>query len=402
MKNRIDRREFLRTSALAGVGVGLLARPYSSAIAMAEARPPAKKILILGAGLAGMCAALEFINAGHDVTILEARMRPGGRVLTLREPFSDGLYAEAGAARIPPDHDLTRKYVNQFKLELEPMYPPTGSAVVYDKGPRREVPAANYSVELGRRFGQEFGIPADQWSKIKGGSDLLPRAFAAALADRIQYGAAVIRIEQDERSAKVTFRQADQVRSLTANRVLCTIPFPVLRSIEVKPAFSDFKRKVIKELEYAAVLRVFLQTKRRFWETSGLNGFAILEDTTEIWHPTWNQNANRGILMTYHRMEPRDPLRTPRESERLRLVTERVQQVFPQLPENLEGGTTKNWLDDEWSRGAWGWMDPKDAVRAAAPEGRIHFAGEHLSLWPSWMQGALASGLRAVKEILEA
>ena len=36
-------------------------------------------------------AAYELIQAGHDVTILEAQLRPGGRVLTLREPFSDGL-----------------------------------------------------------------------------------------------------------------------------------------------------------------------------------------------------------------------------------------------------------------------------------------------------------------------
>jgi hypothetical protein len=38
-------------------------------------------------------------------------MRSGGRVLTLREPFSDGLYADAGAARIPDNHDITLHYV---------------------------------------------------------------------------------------------------------------------------------------------------------------------------------------------------------------------------------------------------------------------------------------------------
>jgi len=43
----------------------------------------------------------ELTQVGHDVTVLEARTRPGGRVHTLRDPFADGLYAEAGAARIP-------------------------------------------------------------------------------------------------------------------------------------------------------------------------------------------------------------------------------------------------------------------------------------------------------------
>src|SRR5260370_36406659 len=50
-------------------------------------------------------------------------MRPGGRVLTLREPFSDGLYAEAGAARIPDNHDVTLHYVKHFGLTLVPFYP---------------------------------------------------------------------------------------------------------------------------------------------------------------------------------------------------------------------------------------------------------------------------------------
>jgi len=36
------------------------------------------------------------------------------------------------------------------------------------------------------------------------------------------------------------------------------------------------------------------------------------------------------------------------------------------------------------------------------PEGRVHFAGEHISAWPYWMQGALQSGLRAAKEVHEA
>ncbi len=80
-------------------------------------------MLILGAGMAGLVAGYELSKLGHDVTILEARTRPGGRVHTLREPFSDGLYAEAGAARIPDNHELTLKYVKEFGLPLEPFYP---------------------------------------------------------------------------------------------------------------------------------------------------------------------------------------------------------------------------------------------------------------------------------------
>jgi monoamine oxidase len=56
-----------------------------------------KKVIIVGAGIAGLTSAFKLMQAGHDVTLLEARMRVGGRVHTLRGPFSEGLYAEAGA-----------------------------------------------------------------------------------------------------------------------------------------------------------------------------------------------------------------------------------------------------------------------------------------------------------------
>src|SRR5438045_9612654 len=99
------RRRFIKQGALAIAGVSLARFPIVTATVAS------KKIIIIGAGMAGLSAGYELSQLGHDITILEARTRPGGRVQTLREPFSDGLYAEAGAARSPENHNLTRKYV---------------------------------------------------------------------------------------------------------------------------------------------------------------------------------------------------------------------------------------------------------------------------------------------------
>jgi monoamine oxidase len=106
MSIAIDRREFLRVGLLAA-SAQFVTVPGWAFIphALARAASP-KKVLIVGAGLGGLVAGYELTQAGHDVTILEAQLRPGGRVQTIREPFSDGLYAEAGAARIPDNHDL--------------------------------------------------------------------------------------------------------------------------------------------------------------------------------------------------------------------------------------------------------------------------------------------------------
>jgi monoamine oxidase len=63
---------------------------------------------VIGGGLAGLCTAYELQPLGHVVTVLEAQMRPGGRVRTLREPFASGVHVEAGAEQIPGAHEITR------------------------------------------------------------------------------------------------------------------------------------------------------------------------------------------------------------------------------------------------------------------------------------------------------
>jgi monoamine oxidase len=73
----------------------------------------------VGAGLSGMVAAYELVQAGHDVVVLEARTRAGGRVLTLRTPFADGMYAEAGAMSFPDNADQVMKYVRLFDLPIQ-------------------------------------------------------------------------------------------------------------------------------------------------------------------------------------------------------------------------------------------------------------------------------------------
>ena len=81
-----------------------------------------KRVLVVGAGLAGLAAAYELSQASHAVTVLEGQARPGGRVCTLREGFADGLYAEAGAEYFyPTEPDYALGYIHHFGLEAIPL-----------------------------------------------------------------------------------------------------------------------------------------------------------------------------------------------------------------------------------------------------------------------------------------
>lgn len=74
-------------------------------------------VIVIGAGMAGLCAALELKDAGCAVTVLEAQRRVGGRVRTRRD-FADGLYVEEGATRFPDVHHFTQHYLERFGLPL--------------------------------------------------------------------------------------------------------------------------------------------------------------------------------------------------------------------------------------------------------------------------------------------
>ena len=78
-----------------------------------------RRVLVVGAGFAGLAAAYELGRAGFDVVVLEARDRIGGRVHTVREPFAGGQHAEAGGEYVDGAHRALRAYVRSFGMALE-------------------------------------------------------------------------------------------------------------------------------------------------------------------------------------------------------------------------------------------------------------------------------------------
>ncbi|MGE3267285.1 MAG: flavin monoamine oxidase family protein [Chloroflexota bacterium] len=78
-------------------------------------------VVIVGAGLAGLAAAVTLTRAGVPVQLLEAADRVGGRVQTLREPFDDGLYAEAGGEFVDGGHQVLHAFLQEYQLPLLPI-----------------------------------------------------------------------------------------------------------------------------------------------------------------------------------------------------------------------------------------------------------------------------------------
>jgi monoamine oxidase len=141
MRDALDRRSFLRRAAAGAAALSVGAVPDYLTRAALAARPRGiapQKIIVIGAGMAGLAAAMELIARGHDVTVLEARTRPGGRVFTIREPFADGLYAEGGAMQVFDSHTRAQRYIQQFGLEIDPIHPAPGTSITHVMGKRVE------------------------------------------------------------------------------------------------------------------------------------------------------------------------------------------------------------------------------------------------------------------------
>lgn len=118
----ISRRRFLQklTMGVSALGTGLfLPNSLSSESLITETTNP-QKVLVLGAGLSGLAAAWELAEVGHEVTVLEARTRPGGRVHTVRDPFADGLFVEVGAAAFGQTYTEANRYIDELGLQRRP------------------------------------------------------------------------------------------------------------------------------------------------------------------------------------------------------------------------------------------------------------------------------------------
>jgi monoamine oxidase len=480
MPSRIDRRTFLQLLALAGA-----AAATPRALTQSGTR-----VIVLGAGLAGLAAAWNLLKAGYDVVVFEAQDIAGGRVKTIREPFKNGGYAEVGAMRIFQNHRWTMKYIRLMGLEakLAPL-DDEGAHLWYLNGKRfvtrqnewpleglRGAEKANPAAMLEKYWGPGFAAVGDptrpefpskaalaldryrideflqkngaskEWLRIMlategdlrrvnalavtacfappygeetqafglvGGNDQLPKAMAAALGNRVRYHTPVLKLAPDRDGVSVTIRDATGQHEVRADHCVCTLPFPVLRDVAISPAFSDLKMRAIHEYQLAAIARVCFQTRTRFWQRDplgrlgGLNMVGTDTPAERIWNTSQLQpDPALGMLQSYFLDRNALAFARIRPDARIAEWLKIIARFLPQVPGEVEASYAKVWQEDPWQRGGFAFAQPNQLEwmwqAARRPEGRVHFAGEHTSVWIGFQNGALESAERCVEEIRRA
>ena len=485
MANQINRRDFIKEFSLSLAALALapnVTRATKRGGFVLQGTP--QTVVILGGGLAGLAAAYELKQAGHHVTILEARKSPGGRVRTLRD-FADGQYAEAGALSFPQEHAFTFGYALDFGLPLRPIAGFGLDSIGYIRGNRFRIDGSGgasvpFSLKANERAAGVYGLipmylgqyiqavgnprhagwPSDElraidatslrallesqgasegaidiiaatqlgilgygidsisamdgvvteaitsaaaFYEIVGGNDQLATALKKRVKKFFRKQSVVTRIEQNDAGVTVTYQSSDGPQTITADRVICALPFPILKNIEITPALPEDKQQAINDLKLTPVTRTYQQFSRRVWEQQSLSGYGITDlPIQNTYSPTMTQTGKSGILVSYTGGQRALDMGVMSEKDRQSFVLRQMGNLFTNLSGQLSS-TSVVWHEDPFAGGGFTYFEPGQMATllplAQRSEGRIHFAGEHTSAWHGWMNGALESGNRAAEEV---
>lgn len=389
------------------------------------------KVIVVGAGFAGLAAADELHRAGVEVEVLEARDRVGGRVWSV--PFA-GATVERGAEFILP-HDkavlasterlglsLVRKgtlYGNREPRAARPVSkadvmagvkrlgsePRDGTLTAALRGGELE---AGVAEAIQARFEVSCAYPADDldasvltegagafgdfdtWT-VEGGNDRIARELAAGLGSAVRLSAPVSRVAWRDGAVRIVAGGREAV----ADAAVIAVPASVLSDIEFEPALPPGKDVV----RYGQAAKLFVALRTPAPPSQ------VLSVPDRFW--CYTQLGRDGEPLPFVGAFAG----SPGALEALEVAAgsgrwlEALAALRPDLELDVDQVLLSTWADDPWVRGAYSAASatvPLDRGTLSGPVGPLWFAGEHTAGgWHGLMEGALRSGVRAAQQVLQ-
>ncbi len=354
------------------------------------------KIGIIGGGLAGMAAAYELEMSLRENFEALGLSQGAISLISGADPASGALLSSSYDSVAHEEYSLD--YLNTYRIEHGNVYLPLA-------------------------FYQSFAS-----SNVPGYGEI-PQSLLGNVDFKMGHN--VTGIYKSDYRNKVVVKYTNNMENGDSadifDYVICTIPFSALRTIEIKPLFSNMKMQAIMELNYIDAMKTLFLCNRRFWErnTDYGNIFGGISFTDlpiqSIIYPGDHSNCAKdfncnteepGILVaSYNLTQNSVRLGGMEESARYEVIRQNVEEVH-----GLPRGFLNSFIDDQkmvhWNnepryRGALALYLPQQkrlfSYVMGIPEyhGHVYFAGEHVSNKQGWIQGALSSAKIAANQLAE-
>lgn len=402
------------------------------------------RVVVVGAGFAGLACADELIRLGHDVTVVEARDRVGGRVWSQElVPGDASTVTERGAEFVLEGYDTLLRYAERFGLHVadsgmsyyvrEPRgtSQPITAVEVANTVPQLRAAAESVpsSITLPDFLGSLADVPvaaaevlraraAISWAvddhelsahvlldsvastqprptaRIAGGNQSIALALAAEMSDRIRLTTPVVAVQDIGSSVEVLTTSG----TISADATVITIPLPLLESLPLEPALPTPQREAMARMirGHAAKLHIPLSSRP---ETS-----AVLDARRRYW--CWTATDGSGEVQRVVHCFAGSPgaLAGLDVASGPTTWIDSVRSLRPDLDLLPDHAVMTTWDDDPWSTIAYSGLGAQsrddDEQLISCPHGRIHIAGEHTAgAWSGLMEGALRSGVRAATRL---
>lgn len=451
------RRDFIKTSALIAAGAAIVPNAF------AVTKSVQGRVIVLGAGLAGLAAANKLKESGYDVTVLESRNRIGGRVFSYEIDKADKLVIELGAEWVGDSHIRIKDLCKEFGLTLDNnqfdshlifagKYFPKGKwdfaeswktkyaklieeykkFTVEDKKKMdktdwwRFLMANDISerdIQIKELFDStDFGesirhvsayaamaeyaesSPRNEMDwKIRGGNSMLVNKLSEKIgSDRILTGHKVIQISQADGGVSVI---CENGKGFSADRLICAIPTYSVSGINWRPALPADMQEAIGALQYARINKHAVLFNERFWEDES---FDMVTDSHAhyFYHATKNQRSlsGKGAIISYTIGDKAEVVSRQNDKFKSRLIKEALEPAFGDVSDKIVRHMNYYWGTDKYSYGAYALYN-KSQWYSVMPVLKqtfmsTEFAGEHLADWQGFMEGAINSGEEAADKVM--
>lgn len=243
---------------------------------------------------------------------------------------------------------------------------------------------------------------SDERYKIIGGNDQLPAKMAESMSDQIRYDHKLTAIRQAGEGYSLHFADGSEAG---ADVLIMTLPFTVLRDIDIQVEMPVVKRKCIDELGYGMNSKLFLGFEERIWRQQGYQGFTFNDMTQCSWESSQLQNNNTGeaSYTVYLGGEKGKNLAKSQGEEYLA----HVNTMFAGAKSAHNGRVSLfNWPKNALVKGSYTCYRPGQLTTIGGaesePVGNMYFAGEHCSVeFQGFMNGAAETGRMAAEAVLK-